>query len=72
MKGSECVVHIGSRSLSSPPCRTTVEIRHVIMIALPFPDDEGVNGCLCSIQRNHSTIVLCTITCLASGLIVNS
>lgn len=39
---------LGSRSLSTPLCRITVEIRCAIVIALPFPGDKGVNGCLCS------------------------
>lgn len=51
---------LGSRSLSTPLCSITVEIRFVIMIALPFPGDKGVNGCLCSIQRDCSgTPLLC-------------
>lgn len=61
IKGGERVVRIGSRSLSTPQCRITIEIRCVIMIALPFPDDKGVNGCLCSIQRDYSSTALCII-----------
>lgn len=48
LKAVTVLCTLGSRSLSTPLCRITVEIRCAIVIALPFPGDKGVNGCLYS------------------------